>query len=169
MRKIRLGYIGEINNFKGTDKELLDCFNLDEIGEIKTDIDLTESHTRVTKGQFDFLVFNHGNRREVYKIMPNVDNDGIFQWKNTLSPHRPWTIHAKIECGLLRFWVNYHVHSGDVRINVYTNQTKMSCLIDIIYLQDIDADNGIIFEAIEHYVQEFKNKANNMSVPGLEK
>lgn len=165
MRRIKLGYIGEIKNFKGNNKELLELFDLESY-TVKENVDLMQSHQRVQYGKYIFLVFENKNTREVYRLLPLVVDDEIFNWKE-LRPHCNWRetqhLFSRVECGLLTFCVNYYTNDGSVRINVFFHNRTTSP-IHTIRLNDGDYSNEEILKAMKDYIEDFKLSASRIEI-----
>ena len=168
MRNIKLGYIGEIKNYKGTNLDLLKMFDLNSYTEVTKEIDLTQTHERLMIDRYVYLVFSYNNERKIYRILPNVVDDDILKWKEVFIPSRKnytQQLNAQVHCGFLQFGVNYFTTDGSLTIYVSINaQNTMDKVLAILRYSDCEIDNEFILTEIKKYVEKFKNAANSIEI-----
>lgn len=170
MRKIKLGYVGEVKNYNGNNEKLLGLFDVDEY-TVEEDVDLTKSHERVHVGRLIFLIFSEGRVKKLYRLLPLVEDDNVFKWKEIEIPaNRNFTqqLNAQVICGMLQFGVSYYTTNGDVMIHVSIKGYRGGKQpFDTIRLADGDYGNKEILAAIEEYINNFKSDAAYIKIKGI--
>lgn len=154
LRKINLGFVGKVTNFRGDYVLLLTMLDTDFVRETE-EVDILRTHHKIIFNNDVYFIFNEGNVTTVYKQLPIVKNDDNFNWTEIITRNGRNMRCTYYDGYYLKFCCMAYTETGVGRISVYYNKR----VID--YINHLEsADNEVFLKAIKEWKEDFKRQVS---------
>ena len=155
---IRLGLVARIDGRITDVEKFLDSADTENTKPMD-EVNMTLSHQKIKYKNDIYYIFPGEYNTSVYKLLPNVDDDDMFHWKERVLRNRVRNQWCEVDFGKMTFNVLYYTETGNCRIAVQWNNNT----IEIFHVADRAVDNKVIKETITNYLEHFKRDVENIA------
>ncbi len=156
-KECRLGFIGRISNANVTDKELIEMFRQNTPNE-NISINSGLMHRVINYKFAQYYIFEEGNDLVVFKKLPLVHNDDIFEWSKAIFKVNTYLL-SNIRIGILDYSCHYDEITERCTIEVRLRDNRTACHIRTLYIEN--ATNERILDEIKKHRDNMTRRLND--------
>lgn len=156
-RKINLGLVGEVSNYNGDMRTLIQCMNTENITPVDG-VDIMDTHSTEYIGSDTYLIYTRNGVSKIYKQIPIVHNDDTFRWTERKWNNNRKAMFAEVDKGMFKFCCTAYTDTGEGLISIYMKKyMKRNGKIKSVRIVDKAADNEAFLDGINGFIRDFVN------------